>query len=191
MSSSLAVISPISSACRSGGTVRISTSMVQRSGITLVCTPPSILLTDRLLDPSTGSWVCHSRAWRWSSAITSIMPSTAFRPSCGMEPWALRPNSETRSHSAPLWPTATRLPVGSAMTRPSSSARLCCSAYCRAPQLSTSSPAVARKIRSPPSRMPSWCSDTAASSMAASPLFISEVPRPYILPFSITAPCGG
>ncbi|MNI52789.1 hypothetical protein D3C73_1075920 [compost metagenome] len=171
--------------------MRMSTSIVQRSGITFVCTPPSILLTDRLLEPSTGSWASQASAWRWSSAIRSIMPSTAFKPSFGIDPWALLPCSVIRSHNAPLWPIATRLSVGSAMTSPSSSARLCCSAYLRAPQLSTSSPAVPRTIRSPPGRIPSRCSETAASSIAASPLFISEVPRPYIRPASITAPWVG
>ena len=99
----------------------------------------------------------------------------ASRPSAGRLPCAARPRVSTSTHSNPLCAVATRRSVGSVTTAASAA---CAVTSASAPALACSSSATAATTSRPLARPPFRATAVAASTMAATPLFMSWLPRP-------------
>src|SRR4029078_6105241 len=106
----------------------------------------------------------------------------------GIEPCAVNPFVTASSHSAPLWPTRGRLPVGSATTNaPTFGRPLTSRASAAAPVQPVSSPAVI--TRTTPGVFASLADNCRqATTKAATPLFMSDEPRPQSFPSAIPPP---
>ncbi len=117
----------------------------------------------------------------------------AFIPFWGIEPWALLPMVVISSQSIPLWAVTIWKFVGSGIIAPAKGGNVEAFFSMKrfTPQLSVSSPAAAKRIKSPLSSRFFFAILVMAVKIAVSPAFMSAEPLPKILPCSSTASYGG
>ena len=160
------------------GIGRMSMPRTAEFGTELRLRPPSRRPTLRVGRPSAG-WAMRSKSYSDSRIAARAALSTALSPSCGIEAWAVRPLNRSRIQITPRWPSLGPRSVGSpttsAPTRPRLPGTLTIS---RAPEQPVSSPAVSTSSI-PARRRRSRAIARAATTIAATPLFISDEPRPY------------
>ena len=119
----------------------------------------------------------------------------AFTPRAGFEEWAARPWNTTSHRTTPLVATTTRISVGSATTLalrgPPASGSGIESHSAVTPRKRYSSSIAAASQTSQGGAVPDSARSATAWSIPASPAFVSQEPRPYIRPPSITGSKGG
>ena len=124
----------------------------------------------------------HSRrSWRSSAGTSrSKAPSAlmGLTPASGIAPWAMRPRAVTRAHTTPRCSRQSSFCSGSQMIAAVSARPSAVVHRCLAPSMSPSSSTSAPTTRRPPSRAPLRLMAAAAIIAAASPLFMSALPRP-------------
>ena len=132
------------------------------------------------------SRACHSARSASTPRSSGASFSMAFtapprrQSSCGISAWPARPGTRMVGVSVPRQLTQASNPVDSALMP--ASARTPCSTAARLPAPPDSSSVTVHTTTSPASRTPRRCSVSRATTMAATPPFMSAAPRPYSQP---------